>query len=889
MRLFSSFAALFRNLFAKKRVEDDLAAEVRAYLELASDAKVRSGLDEVTARQEAALEMGGVEQLKERVRAARTGFYLDSLLADVRYGWRALRRKPGFTLTAILVLALGLGATTAILTIAHGILLQALPYPEPQQLVAVGESSGTGPLAAVPYENYRDWRATQDVFAEMSARLPAGGVITGRGEPERVFGRWVSASFFVTLGVAPGLGRYFSEAEDRAGGEPVIVVSDSLFRRYFGGDRSVIGESIQFNGASWTLIGVTPSDFDFLGRTNPNNDFFVPLGQLQQVTDRGRGYPIRIAARLRNGVTRGTAQTEMQMLARRSALQYPQAASAGPLVVRSFLDDYVGESARALTIVSVGGVFLLLIACSNVANLVLTRSLTRQREIALRLALGATRGRVVRLLLTESLLLAFFGGVVGLGLAFLGVEFFKNFFPEAWPRLAEVTMDGWVLAATSAITLACGMICGLAPAWQIARADLEPQLRQSGRNATAIGSQRLRSLLVVSELALSLMLLIAAVLLVKSFVHLLKVENGFTSRNVLTFRLRLADAKYPDTPSCLRFLEQTKESFAHLPGVRGLAISTGFPLGRSVEWSYLIEGQPEPPNAAAWPTSQTLSVSEDYHRTLGIPVLAGRAFTADDRAKTPPVALVDEELVRRNFPGRNYTSVLGRRIRLEGKTEPWREIVGIVRHVLQNGAEEEANAQIYRPWLQMNPARENDFLRAMDFVAATNVTPATVVPSLRQRLRLLDPDQPLGSVATLDSLRQESHAGRQLNLALIGTFAASALLLSAIGLYGVMSYAVELRRREIGIRLALGANRRQILELVLRQGWWLTMTGIALGLGAALALTRLMRNLLFDVSSNDPQTFVYVSLGLALVALFATYLPARRATLVDPTVALRAE
>lgn len=889
MPLLPRVASLLRNISRKDKVERELSEEVSSYIELLTAAKMKGGLSAIEARRAALMELGGAEQVKQQVRETRAGFRIDTLLQDLRYAARSLRKNPAFSLTAVATLMLGIGASAAMFTVVRGVLLKSLPFPDAERLVAIGEVSPAGPVTAVPYLNYLDWRAEQRVFSDMSARLPGGGVINAAGQPERVFGRFVSASFFPTMRVSPQLGRFFTEAEDRAGGERVMVISDRLWRRLFGGDASVVGKPIQYNGGSWTLIGVMSRDFDFYGRTNDNNDFFIPLGQLEQQDSR-RGYPVRVTARLKDGVSESEARAEMLMLAKRSALHYPQTDSGNPIDVRSFLSDNVGNTADALILISAGVVLLLVIACANVANLTLARAIRRQREIALRLALGASRSRVIRLLLSESLLLAIAGGLAGIALAIWGVEVFKAIAPESLPRLHDVHIDGWVLAVTIGATLASVTVFGLAPALQATRPDVGPTLKEGGRQSFGgFAARKLRSALVVTELALSLILLIAAGLLVQSFRQLMDVDPGYDARHVLVFRLRLPDMKYPDAAQAVTFLNEAQRRLERLPGAESVAVTTGFPLGRSEEDAYWIEGEPEPQNAAQWPVGVSLAVSEAYYEALRIPLLAGRRFTEQDRADTPPVAIVDEEFVRRHFVDAPLLSAIGRRLRLQGEDEPWREIVGVVRHVAHSGLDEKARVEVYRPWTQLDQNRTADWLRAMDVIVKTSSDPMTLVPAIRQEIQEIDPDQPLGPVTTLEVMLEDSVAPRRFNLFALSTFSCVGLLLGVIGLYGVMSYAVSQRTREIGLRMALGAQRSDVLKLVLSEGMLLALVGTAVGVLGAFALTRLMSSLLFGVSAFDPLTYVSVSILIVFVALLACWLPARRASAVEPMEALRHE
>ena len=815
---------------------------------------------------------------------------MQSLWHDLRHGLRTLVKKPGFTLVAVITLALGIGANAAIFSVVNAVLLRPLPYPNAERLVAVSENSLEASDISVAYPDYLDWQTQQSVFEEMSARMPTGGVITGANEPERVIGRLVTPSFFSTLGVQPLLGRAFTEAENKPGTPPVIVISHGLWQRQFSGASDVIGKTIMYNGEPWTVIGVMPSWFDFYGRTNINNDVFVPLGYLNNLEfmqDRN-SHPVRVTARMKPGVSLEQAESQLSALSSRLAKQYPESNTGVGATTRSFLDDYVGDSRQSLRVVFAAVAFMLLIACANVANLMLARATTRRREIALRLTLGASRWRIVRQLITESLILSLIGGAFGLLLATWGISLLSKLSTGEMSRMDEVSIDGRVLGFTFLITLIVGVLSGLFPALQSPRSDLNAVLKEGYRVSSGGSGGRLRQSLVAAEVALALMLLAGAGLIVRSFDRLTSVEPGFSPRNVLTFRIRLPDAKYKEASQAAAFCREAMARVSALPGVEHVAVATGFPLGRASDVDYLVEGQAEPLPGRG-PVAFRQDVSEDYHNALKIPLLQGRLFNAQDTEKSPLVVIVDQEFITRTFPNQPAREFLGKRLRFGGDSEGWREIVGVVGHVKQNGLNEESRAQIYRPWTQITPKWKADFTRATDMIVKTSVDPIGLIAAIKREIRVIDKDQPVAQVQTLDDKLSESIAPQRFTLLLLGIFALIALSLASAGIYGVMSYAVTQRTYEIGVRMALGARQFDVLKLMVRQGMGLVLVGVALGLAGALATTRLMATLLFDVSARDPVTFAVVPAVLTIVAFVACYIPARRATKVDPLVALRYE
>ncbi len=808
------------------------------------------------------------------------------LWQDLRYGVRMLAKKPAFTLIAVLTLGLGIGANTAIFSVVNGVLLRPLPYPHADRIVTVLQVSKAGDQIQMAYPNFLDLQSGQSVFDSMSAAVPVGMILTGEGEPERFVGKWITSDFFSTLEIQPQLGRLFTAEEDQRGCELVVVLTHSFWQQRMGGRQDIIGKVLTLNSESWTVIGVLGPDFEFYGQ---GDTIFYPIGRLlsQEYMYRRTADPLMwMTARLKPEVTLEQAQAEMTSLAARLEQQYPEANANKSVSLMFMYEAYVGDLRSAFLIILGAVAMVLLIACANVANLLLARAATRRKEMALRLALGAGRWRIVRQLLTESLLLAFAGGSAGLLLAKWGIQVLVSLEPVNIPRLDEITLDGQVLLFTLLVTLVAGIIFGLAPALQLTQTNLQDTLKAGGRGSSASG-QTLRQALVVAEIALSLLLLVGAGLLLRSFQRLLDVDPGFDPRNVLTMRLRLPDAKYKEAAQTLAFLCQVEEKVAAMPGVEQLSFSSGVPLAGSSSENYQLEDQPE--TIETNPVAISRSISHGYHQTLGIQLLAGRSFTPQDTENSPMVAIVDEGFVQRHLPEKPLRDALGKRIKFKGEHEPWREIVGIVRRVKQRGLEAQERVEIYYPYLQITPRWLADLTRSMDLAVKTTSDPHGFINLIKTEVQTIDRDQPIANVRTMEEYLTQRSTPRRFNLLLLTLFALIALLLGAVGIYGVMAYSVAQRRQEIGIRIALGAQTRDVLKLIIGQGMRLVIVGVLIGLGGALALTRLMRTLLFGVSTTDPLTFTAIAILLAFVALAACYFPARRATRVDPMTVLRSE
>lgn len=820
---------------------------------------------------------------------------MDTLLQDLRYALRSFRRSPGFTAVAVFTLALGLGAATAIFSVVNGVLLRPLPYPDPDAVVRISNSWEGTPRAQLSPAEYFDYRDRSDAFAAFGVYATGQEMnLTGSGSPERLQASYLTAGVFPALGVEPALGRAFTPEEDRPGGDRVVVLSHGLWRRRFGGSPDVVGQRITLDGVSYAVIGVMPADFrlpeDF--GAGAATELFVPLRyDRTTVPNRSRHFLLAVG-RLKGGMTVERARQSLRAIAAQFVRDYPDAYPAEMRFTATVvpLREEVLGAVRPALLVLLGAVgSLLLIACANVAGLLLSRADVRRREFAIRTALGAGRGRLVRQLLVESVILAVLGGAFGLLLAAWGTHALVAAEPGDIPRMENVGLDVRVLGFALAISVATGLAFGLAPALRAGRSDLHGALKEGGGRGPTAGAARQRSqrLLVVGETALTLMLLFGAGVLARSFVNLRRVDPGFHSEHVLTGRVALPRSRYQDPPEVTRFYRQLVDRLAHLPGVSAAGAVSSLPLastlgdlGVHIEGRQVAEGDVSP--RGYWQV-----VTPGYFRALGMQMLRGRAIEATDDERAPGVVVINEAMAHLYWPNENP---IGRRFELGGGAGPgWVTVVGIVGDVRHGSLDVAPQPQMYLPHAQFRVWGSGAAISGMTIVLRTTGDPVQLAAAVRREVQALDPDLPVSDVRTMEQVVSSSLARPRFMTLLLSLFAGVALTLAAVGLYAVMAYSVSRRRHEIGIRMALGARGGQVAGMVIRQGLTLALAGIAIGLVGNLAFRRFLKSLLFEVGVADPLTLVGVSALLAGVAFVACYLPARRATRVDPAIALRDE
>ena len=862
-----------RTLMRRPAAEHELDDELRFHLERQTDKYVRSGMSEAEALRRARLEFGGLDQVKNECREARGVSLVESLVQDLHYSSRTLLHSPAFTACAVLTLALGIGANTAIFSVVNAVLLNPLPYPNPQELLAGRQNDSLPNL--------------KDIQRQTSSFASSGGIniepmdFTGKGEPVRVHGANVDAGLLATLGVQPMLGRWISADEDVKDGPRNVVLSYSFWRDFLGADPHVLGTAIRLSDKTYTVIGVMPRNF-----TLPRElaDVFVSLaaGYPEAASERGVHF-MHTYWRLKPGLRLAQAQAEIAQMDHRLAEAFPDTERERDTVLMPLHERLVGDVRSALLVLFGAVGLVLLIACANFAMLLMARAVARQRELMIRASLGAQNGRLIRQRLTESTLLALVGGAVGLVAAKAGTTLLLALKPAELRRLDAITMDARVFIFVFAVSLLTGLLFGLLPAWSASRGDIAEALRENARTtATGVSRSPLRSFLVTAELALALILLAGAGLLIKGFLHLRSVDPGFNPSNVITMYLQLPGTRYPQIPLQTNFRRELLARINSFPGVQA-AMITDLPLaGNYVGHRVLIEGQPIPALGAE-PEVQTLSVMGNYFGVMQIPVRAGRDFSAMDREQQPRVAIVNETFVRQLLPSQ---SPIGIRIDWAGN-EPheWMTIVGVAGDVKHSGLNQPVDPAVYAPYSQNDEA----WRKWMTLVIRTRVPEAVLVEDVKKQVWSLDSQIPLSGIQSMDDLLAVSVAQQRFNMLLLGIFAALAVALAGVGIYGMVAYRVNQRTHEIGVYIALGAQHRDILRLVMMDGVKLGLLGIGLGLAGAIALTRVMVSLLFDVNPADPGTLIGVALLLAAVAVLSCYIPARRALSIHPMTALRRE
>ncbi|HSP94458.1 MAG TPA: ABC transporter permease [Thermoanaerobaculia bacterium] len=884
MPLPARLVSLWRDLFQKARVDSEIDEEVRAYARMLEDEKVGSGMTAEQARRAASIEIGGVEQVKESVRDARLGTFLGTVVSDLRYGFRALGKNPGFAAAAITALALGIGATAAIFSVVNAVLLKPFPYQDPDRLAVILHRR-INPVAPA---NFLDWRREATAFERMGAADNWVPNLTGGAQPESVQAVRVTSDILPMLGVRPLYGRVFLPEEEEPGKEHEVVLSHRLWQRRYAGDPKIVGQSIVLNGEPHMVVGVMPKGFDFPPFWATGTELWAPNVLAPRAANR-EGQSLRVFGRLKQGVPLASARAEIGTITARLEKQFP--GSNRDVTVNSLTETVVGNVRPALLVLLAAVAFVLLISCANVAHMLLARAAARQREVAVRAALGASRSRMIRQFLTESLVLALFGGAGGTLLALWGTNLLVSLGPAHLPRIETVALDARVLAFTLGVSLLTGIAFGLAPALKASRRDLTESLREGDRGATE-GSQRsrLRGVLIASEFALALVLLVGAGLMIRSFVALESIDPGFDPRRVLTLAVSVAGSAEAEPQNRTVFYRQALQRIGALPGVVSASAINHLPLAGDIwGWSFSIEGRPIPAPGES-PDAAYRVVLPGYFATMEIPMLRGRDIAESDDLRAPGAVVINEWLAKRHWPGEDP---IGKRITFDDqdKNPYWLTVVGVVKNTVRDEWAAAAQGEIYLAYLQHHRYREapSSQYAYLTFVVRTTADPAALAPAVRRAVWSIDPSVTISQVQTMEQVVAQANARPRFYLLLLATFAGVALILAAVGIYGVISYSVSRRRHEIGLRMALGAGQRDVLRLVVRQGMRIALAGAGAGLAGALLLTRLMSTLLYGVGSNDPVTFVLVTLTLTAVALVASYIPARRATRIDPLVALRHE
>jgi putative ABC transport system permease protein len=869
-------------LFTGARSDRELAQEIEEHLRMHAEDYQRAGLAPDEARRQALLAFGGVARVTEQYRDRRSLPLVETTIQDVRYALRSLRKHSGFAAAVLVVLALGIGANAAIFTVVNGALLRPLPFSDPARLVHVWHVPPPASFPgmrrfAVSAANYLDWQRRQHVFDRMAIHHYKTFTLTGRGQPELLRAQGVSAGFFEVLGAQPLEGRWFLPEEDQPGRGQVVILSHRLWQSRFGGDRSVVGRAITLDGVPYTVVGIMGPAFAYPDWAQ----LWTPLAWTEKERAVRGEHSCLVVARLAPGKNVGAAQAEMTAISRSLEREYPEDNTGWGALVVPLHDDLVGDIRTSLLVLLGAVGFVLLIACANVANLVLARTLARRREIAVRMALGAGAGRIVRQVITETLLLALAGGALGLLVARAGVDLITAFLGQALPQSAPIDPDWRVLAFTAVVSLLTGIAAGLVPALRVARSSVIHAIKQGGgREDSEAAGSRVRGMLVTVEVALSLVLLVGAGLMIRSLFLLNSVSPGFEPRGVLTAAVSLPERRYPEGEQKIRFFDELVRRARALPGVESAGANTNLPLGGGGNnWPVQIAGRRQL-RMSEQPQVQGNVITPGYLRTMRIPIVRGRDFTDADREGAPAVALISEATARRLWPGEDP---MGQRFTIAFFPEAVREVVGIVKDVRERELAMAGTASLYLPVAQVPVAD------AALVVRTQLAAPEMLASSLTATVRAIDPDLPLVDVMPMEMVVRRSVADRQTTVYLLAVFAAFALVLAAVGLYSVLAYSVRRRVREIGIRMALGADRRGVVRMVIADALRPTVVGLVVGVLAAIAIRRVVESLLFGVSPSDPVTFAAVSALLVVVALGASALPAYSATRVDPMLALRDE